>query len=207
MLESNLPVGDALVIAGDMTARGEIVEITKVGEWLNWQLDRYEHVIVVAGNHDRALEHNADLAEALIPEKVHYLRDSSVILDGIKFHGIPWTPDFNPDRWAFNVTRGTERCRTIFDQIPEDCDVVVAHGPPRGYGDICPDRIDRSKLVAVGSQEFFIKLSQVKPKLVVCGHVHESHGLYIMPWGTLVANVSIFDARHLPTHPATVIDI
>jgi predicted phosphohydrolase len=46
----------------------------------------------VAGNHDFAFEREADKVESLIPEGVTYLRDSVVVINGVRFWGSPWQP-------------------------------------------------------------------------------------------------------------------
>jgi hypothetical protein len=46
----------------------------------------------------------------------------------------PWQPEFCD--WAFNLKRG-EECDAVWRKIPEGIDVLVTHGPPLGYGDLC----------------------------------------------------------------------
>jgi len=52
-----------------------------------------------------------------------------------------------------------------YDQIPQNTDILVTHGPVQGYVDNtagCPALLEHVK--------------RVKPKLVVCGHIHSAHG-------------------------------
>ena len=49
-----------------------------------------------------------------------YLQDEEVVLDGVRFYGAPWQPEFCA--WAFNVNRGR-----LLDQVPR----AVCHGLPR----------------------------------------------------------------------------
>src|SRR5689334_2006906 len=62
-------------------------------------------------------------------------RTPGVELFGLRIWGSPWHPWFYD--WAFNAPRrdAEEFLASKFDAIPGDTDVVVAHGPPRGFGD------------------------------------------------------------------------
>jgi hypothetical protein len=62
--------------------------------------------------------------------------DSSVVIEGIRFYGSPWTPYFYG--WGFNAYRGGE-IAAIWRRIPTDTDVLITHGPPIGIGDACFD--------------------------------------------------------------------
>jgi hypothetical protein len=45
-------------------------------------------------------------------EQFIYLQDQACTIEGIRFYGSPWTPEFN--EWTFNLPRGTPptRCAT-----------------------------------------------------------------------------------------------
>lgn len=69
--------------------------------------------------------------------------------------------------------------------------------PPRGYG----DRTSRpGGDEHVGSTALTGTLERVKPRLMVCGHIHESYGSYTLG-RTEVINVSLVDERYQPLHP------
>ena len=61
---------------------------------------------------------------------IHYLQDSSVTIGGLKIWGSPWTLFFFD--WAFNLYE--DQLREKWEEIPEDTDIIVTHGPPLGYG-------------------------------------------------------------------------
>jgi predicted phosphodiesterase len=50
-ITSQLPGGDLLIFAGDMTSMGREYEVQ---EWMDWfyRLDHYETKVCIAGNHD-----------------------------------------------------------------------------------------------------------------------------------------------------------
>jgi len=53
-----------------------------------------------------------------------------------------------------------------FDQIPEGVDILVCHGPAKGFCD--GDR---------GCDSLIEHIWRVKPRLVVSGHIHSAHGI------------------------------
>lgn len=61
-----------------------------------------------------------------------YLEDTPCVVEGITFYGSPWQPEFWD--WGFNLPRG-EPCRQRWQDIPNDVDVLVTHGPALGYSD------------------------------------------------------------------------
>jgi len=94
--------GDVLVHAGDCTSMGKSHEITN---FLNWfSMTDFKHKIFIAGNHDFGFEVHHDIADEFKERGIIYLFDSEVVIDGVKFYGSPWQPEFYD--WAFNLPRG-----------------------------------------------------------------------------------------------------
>ncbi|TAM87114.1 metallophosphoesterase, partial [bacterium] len=98
----NIPDGDVLIHAGDLTMKGDYAAVRGVDAWLANLPHR--HKIVIAGNHDFAFEGNRYAAK-MLPHAT-YLEDSGVEIDGLLFWGSPWQPWFYD--WAFNLQRGAE---------------------------------------------------------------------------------------------------
>jgi len=167
-----LPQGDILVHAGDFTGRGKQYEVGDFFSWLERQSDNFKHIVFIAGNHDMSFEYKhpwvINMLKAL-PRNVHYLEDSEIVLDGIKFYGSPWQPEFF--NWAFNLPRGKALAEK-WDMIPYDTDVLITHGPPMGVLDYT-----QRDMWNVGCLHLFDKVQQVKPKLHVFGHIHEGYGI------------------------------
>jgi Icc-related predicted phosphoesterase len=132
----DIPACDLLLIAGDVsfTLKGDLAtkQAFLANDFKNW-LERVpaDEVVLVAGNHDQSIE-KWGVPDGL---RCHYLRDGGLELFGLRIWGTPWQPWFYD--WAFNAPRrdGEEFLASKFDAIPDDTDVVVAHGPPRGFGD------------------------------------------------------------------------
>ena len=85
-----------------------------------------------------------------------YLEDSGVVIDGLKFWGSPWTPEFFD--WAFNARRGLQ----LFDKwqkIPLDTDVLITHGPPAGILDLV---VTRQGEAQVGCNDLLRRIHELK---------------------------------------------
>ena len=191
-----VPEGDILIHSGDATNNGSIAELSRFGS----DLARLPHKnkLVIAGNHDWIWQKQPSLAKSLLPPGVTYLEDSGVIIDGVKFWGSPWQPEFCG--WAFNLPRGEElKKRWAF--IPDDTNVLITHGPPAGILDQVPDG------EAAGCEELWKRICELKYlKLHTFGHLHHSYGMYNFN-GTTFVNASSCDERYNPVNKPVVIDL
>jgi len=167
----DIPVCDVLVHCGDMTGRGYAHEINKHFKTLSKLRDRgyIDHFVGIAGNHDLSFEDHPEQAKELVPDWYHYLENSEVTINGIKFYGSPQTPRFFD--WGFNVDRGP-LIREYWDKIPLDTDVLVTHGPPYGILDIAIRNGEH-----VGCEELWKAVQRVQPKVHAFGHIHHWHGI------------------------------
>lgn len=161
---TQLPPGDILVHAGDVTSHGSLEDVEKFNEWLG-KLP-HAHKVVICGNHDFCFQERAAEARARITNAV-YLEDSGCELAGLTFYGSPWQPWFGG--WAFNLPRGEALAR-VWANIPVGVDVLITHGPPEGI----LDRTRRGDFA--GCRDLFDRVLEVKPRLHVFGHIHEAAG-------------------------------
>lgn len=173
----DVPEGDVLILAGDLTRTGSLDEVAELNDYLAALPHR--HKLVVAGNHDWCFQLQPQEARALLTAAT-YLEDEAVVLEGVKFYGSPWQPWFFD--WAFNLPRGPELA-AVWARIPEDTDVLVTHGPPLGFG----DRTRREQ--RVGCEDLLNRVRVVRPKLHLFGHIHEDPGVW-HEGGTAFANVT-----------------
>lgn len=185
-----LPGGDLLIDAGDWTYRGRYEEVTAYLDWLSEQAKKYKYVVFIAGNHEVSAEDRPkQFAEWLRPytlkdKNIFYLQEQEIVLDGFKIYGAPQQPRFG--HWAFNVSRGG--LHKHWDKIPNDTDILVTHGPPRGYGDFVPhlewdrDELGQEnwveRLSHEGCDELLVALKRVQPQYHVFGHIHYAYGTY-----------------------------
>jgi Icc-related predicted phosphoesterase len=150
----------------------------------------------VAGNHDQSIE-ACGVPDGL---RCHYLEDEEVELLGLRIWGTPWQPWFYD--WAFNAPRreGEAFLASKFDAIPSGVDIVVAHGPPRGYADLTRGNEH------VGSTAMTRTLERVQPPLMVCGHIHPAYGRYRLG-ATEIVNASLVDEDYQPVNAVVTIEL
>lgn len=204
-----VPAGDVLVHAGDMSVRGKAAELANFARWFAAQ--PHAGKVIVAGNHDVSLDLDRcaargtsgesikrDFIETVRASRGVYLEDSAAQVCGLRFWGSPWQPAYGD--WAFNLGRG-EPCLSKWQLIPDDCDVLVTHGPPFGRGDMC-SRGQRAGCVDLLHQV----QDRVRPRLHVFGHIHEDGGA-TSDGHTDFINASTCDLAYRPTNPAFVVDL
>ncbi len=190
-----VPDGDVLVHAGDITMVGKYSRLREFNDWLGTL--PHKHKLIIAGNHDLSFEDDTEKAESIITNGT-YLCDKDVVIDGVKFWGSPWQPWFND--WAFNVPRGSNSLKAVWDKIPDDTDVLITHGPP--YGIL--DRTLEGDLV--GCDLLLARVKEVKPKFHIFGHIHEEYGVTVRD-GTTFINASIMNREYKPGNSAIVAGI
>ncbi len=192
-LKLKLPKGDVIIHAGDISKRGEEHEVL---DFLNWfkNLD-YEYKLFIAGNHDFYFEKKSSkLVKKIIPSNVIYLQNSGVTIENITIWGSPITPWFYD--WAFNRARG-EQIKQHWDLMPTNTAILITHGPVYGYLD---NTIYGDK---VGCQDLLNKVQEIKPKIHVCGHIHEGYG-EITDSNTHFINASVLNENYtLINNPIT----
>ena len=123
--------GDILIHAGDLSEHGTLEELESAFEWL-CSLDNFTYRVFIAGNMDGQLTKNLKTMSSN-QQNVIYLENSSCEVRGLKIYGCPYTPRFCGDH---QYDRLSEEARQIWEKIPNDCDILVSHGPPAGILDM-----------------------------------------------------------------------
>jgi len=192
----DLPEGDILVHAGDFSrGRGSIDQVADFNDWLG-ELP-YDHIVITSGNHDFPLERDLPLCRGMLTN-CHLLMGEEVIIDGLKFYGDPHQPWFH--NWAFNLPRG-EKLAAVWANIPDDTDVLITHGPPKGVLD--HTYWDNEN---VGCEALAERVIQVCPKVHVFGHIHEARG-HINFGGIDFINASTCTLQYQPINKPYVVTI
>jgi hypothetical protein len=229
-IQIDLPPGDVLIHTGDFTIAGRPNQIKDFIDWYAGLAGYSGGKILIAGNHDLALDENycgrrpflaltvkdqKDIQEksgtggesvrdtllAYMREAgITYLEDEAVMTQGgYKVYGSPWQPAFGD--WAFNLPRGPA-CRSVWDCIPTDTDILLTHGPPLGHGDVV------KKDTRVGCVDLLdVVTDRVKPLYHVFGHVHEGYGVTSNGTGTKFVNASTCTQRYRPSNPCIVFEL
>lgn len=191
-----LPEGDILIHAGDVSSRGKEYEIDDFLHWFSMQPHQYK--ILIAGNHDFYFEqHEESVIQDKIPGNIMYLNDSGCTIAGLHIWGSPIQPTFFD--WAFNRDRG-EAIQKHWDLIPGTTDILITHGPP--YGIL--DTTVRGE--HVGCEVLAKKVLEVAPKLHVFGHIHEDYGKVTQGKTTFI-NASVLDVKYRLVHAPIVFHI
>ena len=187
-----IPKCDLILIGGDICASHVVLDQSI---WLNLEFKPWleklpaDKIIGIAGNHDFIWEK----APHFVPKLPWtYLQDNSCEFKEWKIYGSPWQLRFYD--WAFNLDEPELERKWQF--IPENTDILLLHGPPKGYG----DHVKRDE--NVGSPSLIKRIQEVKPKLVVYGHIHAGFGVYECS-GTTLANVSIVNEQYRWTNLPT----
>jgi len=93
----------------------------------------------------------------------------------------------------------------VYAAIPEGTDILVSHQPPLYYGDRTLNQ-DTGRIEHVGSRELLDAIERVRPRLVICGHVHGGFGRYEHQ-GVPICNVSVVDEAYRFVNAPSLIDL
>ena len=160
---------DMVIHSGDCSnPRDPYTNEPEVRNFIDWfgSLD-IQHKIYVAGNHDTSIEKKLVTKADFNENDIVYLENESYEIEGIKIFGSPYTPQFG--QWAF--MRARNKLEKIWRRaIPEDADIVICHGPPKGVLDLSYDR--NNLMERCGDKSLMNRVMEVKPKLMLFGHIH-----------------------------------
>lgn len=185
----SLPEADVIVHSGDFTFAGSEEEAY---DFMNWFCNLpYKHKIFIAGNHDMCM-YGADHIDGL-SRNVHYLYNNSVVIDGIKFYGIPM---FMEDCMDGNLD-------VFINNIPDDTDVLITHMPPKGTCDLGnygkgPEHRGNATLAEL--------LKKLHPTCHLFGHEHDAYGKTIKE-NVIYSNACVVDSRYNLINNPTIINI
>ena len=174
----DLPEADVVVHSGDFTMTGTEQEAL---DFLNWFCDLpYAHKVFICGNHDDCL-YGANIDG--LDTNVHYLCNSGVEIDGVKFYGVPmFMGDCITDRQQRNIAK-----------VPSDTDILITHSPAYGI-------LDFDDNINYGDEQLLAKIIEIHPRLHLFGHIHAQHGITTLH-GITFSNGAIMNADY--THLAT----
>ena len=169
----DLPQTDIVVHSGDFTMNGSEQEAL---DFMNWLCDLpYPQKMFICGNHDDCL-YGATIDG--LDGNVHYLCNSGVEIDGVKFYGVP----------MFMGDCITDHQSKHYANIPEDTDVLISHTPPFGI-------LDFDDNINYGSEELLARIKAVQPRLHLFGHIHFRHGTTVLN-GTTFSNGALMNVGY-----------
>ncbi|KAL7677685.1 hypothetical protein ACOME3_003924 [Neoechinorhynchus agilis] len=224
-LRKDIPAGDILLVAGDLSNVGDYYAINQFNDFLASLPHSLK--IVISGNHDllfdpnrseelarqykkskrsfnqlkqlnmsiRDLLTNCVLLDDSIQTEVKKREPRFAILNNIHVYGSSWVPDLQ--EWAYYADSITIKQKWMM--IPTECDILLTHTPPRGV----LDRLHDGR--QVGCPSLMERVNQIKPSYHVFGHVHESHGILRKDKSVFI-NASMCDEHNQPAHKAIVFE-
>jgi Icc-related predicted phosphoesterase len=101
-------------------------------------------------------------------------------IDGTEFFGLGAGIPVTPWEWSFDLD--DEAAAAMLAPCPQGA-VMVLHSPPQGH---CDSAGDGSHF---GSPALLAAIEEKRPRLAVCGHIHESWGCESEVAGTPVHNL------------------
>lgn len=196
----DLPAGDVLIHAGDITAHGTELDLLRFLDWFGSR--DVEHRLFVAGNHDTFLEQHPERTARLAREAgVTWLNDSGCRAAGIEFWGSPITPRFLD--WSFMREPGADIERH-WARIPAETQVLITHGPPHGI----LDGVERLNGTSdkTGCPSLLTHLDRIRPAVHLFGHIHEGYGRVVRN-GIEHLNISTMDREYRIANAPVIIAI
>lgn len=203
-VEKDLIDADIIVHAGDICSHGYYHQ--EIVDFLDWysSLKQYQYKILIAGNHDRLFETNATDVQNILNKypEIDYLQNSGINRGGVNFWGSPYQPRFF--NWAFNKDRGADIKRE-WDKIPDNIDVLITHGPPKGHGDKVMSAW-YNPIENVGCEDLLNRVNEIKPKYHIFGHIHDGYGQTSNDDTTFI-NASMLDDNYKYSHKPILIQL
>lgn len=214
----DIPACDLLIVAGDLcpdrfgpSYAREHPELQ--AKWIRdvifpWlEAMPADRAILTWGNHDWCgmSPPDAESLSAHAPDDVFIVVDAMVsVPDGrstVWAWASPWSNQFM--QWAF--MKRPQDLADVYADIPTGTDILISHQPPFGFGDRFVDVIT-GKIEHLGSKELLHAIERVRPRVVVCGHIHDGHGRYIHA-GVPIYNVSVVNDRYRHVYQPTIIEL
>lgn len=187
-----IPDTDIVIHSGDATNTIDVAFNTnEMLDFLEWFAKLpFKRKIFVPGNHDVSLWVGSVTIEQFADHGIDVLINSEVEIDGFKIWGSPYTPRLfdHYTNWAWGLKRSD--MDKVWSLIPDDTDILVTHGPPKGILDLCRDHENKDAPVQAGDKILLNKANEIKPRAHLFGHIHDEKS-YIN-FGTFFRNEVLF---------------
>jgi uncharacterized protein len=133
--------------------------------------------VLVPGNNETA---DALRAAAQAWDAATVLHGEGATIAGAEFFGLGAGVPVTPWEWSFDLEDG--EAAELLAPCPEGA-ILVLHSPPRGHCDAAADG------TSFGSAALLRAIEEKRPRLAVCGHIHESWGCESRVGATPVRNL------------------
>jgi len=217
-----IPQGDLLLVAGDVCP--DRIGTSLAGDDPDRQKAWFEdharpwlagapvtHRILTWGNHDwcgQACGFGDDAPAVASSTDLQIVVDEGTTVPAagdagrsIAVWASPWSRRFQ--RWAF--MKSEAELAELYAGIPERVDILMTHQPPYGHGDRYDDP-ESGSVEYLGSHALLAAIRRIRPRLVICGHLHGGHGRYDCD-GVPIWNVSVVNDEYELVRPPTIIEM
>ncbi|WQJ53655.1 MAG: metallo-phosphoesterase [Wendovervirus sonii] len=207
---------DVIIIAGDLMPLDIQRNTNDSIEWLKNTFFPYieklscKKVFMVPGNHDFIFERllkgefSKIIKEHNLEDKLIYLEDELYEYEGIKFYGCPWCT--GPMGWAFTDSWRNPQVTEKYNSIPEDCDILITHQPPKVDKVGCSNPYQPYER-DFGSNRLKNVIESRHIKLAFCGHIHTGIHNGIKFGDTTIYNVSLLNEDYNLAFEVTTVEI
>lgn len=188
---------------------------SQLEDFFEWYHDlQIKYKIFVPGNHDVSF-YTMDIAPEYISDEIIILNHKATFIEGINFFGSPYTPKFGK-RWVYNAS--DSELEEYWKEIPENTDVLITHGPPKGIMDLTQydsrPGADGKSYFQCGDKRLLERIKTLKPRLHIFGHIHDELNcinagilhLTIIPDTTFI-NASVVNLKGQLTNNGIIIDL
>lgn len=138
-------------------------------DFLEWYSSlNIKYKILIAGNHDAfPAIYPLEFKKLCKDKDLIYLENEPIIIEGINIFGTPLQPTFA--NWYFQKAR--HKLDEYWKLIPENTDILVVHGPPKGILDLSYSRDSKLEYCGCKSLRNHI-LNRLDLKYCLFGHIH-----------------------------------
>jgi len=133
--------------------------------------------VLVPGNNETEEALRAATAEW---DAATVLHGGGATIDGVEFYGLGAGVPVTPWEWSFDLDDAS--AAEMLTDCPEGA-VLVLHSPPKGH---CDEAGEGNHF---GSPALLEAIGAKRPRLAVCGHIHESWGCQSQIGATPVRNL------------------
>lgn len=134
-----------------------------------------KEIIMVPGNHDVSIERlnlknyvESFGVRCLIHEE--YVIENKISNTTFKIFGTPYTPTHG-ENWAY--MRDRNKLSEYWKDIPDNTDMLLVHGPPKGVLDLSYRQED-NHIERCGDKSLLNRLNELKQcRYILFGHIHD----------------------------------
>lgn len=167
-----IPEVDIVIFSGDESNWHDVFRNEpECRDFINWfgALD-IKYKIMIAGNHSAYIACCTNEFKDLCNQKnIIYLENESIEIEGIKIFGTPIQPNFG--NWYFQKAR--HKLDEFWKHIPEDTDILIVHGPPKGILDLSYNREGTLEYCGCKALRNHI-INRLNLKYCLFGHIHNT---------------------------------